>query len=389
MRIEEIEIREFTYRLENVGTHTGYHVYEQGSVSTPHGFVMTIRDDTGEAGHYRGFHFTPTMIDQVQMVAAEFLIGRDPREREGIWQDIWHSLRHTDHFGVGPIDIALWDLAGRHNGESVSTMLGGYRDRIPAYASTFAADGEPDGLSSPEQYAAFAEECREEGYPAFKIHPSGDPSRDIEICRAVASRVGDEMEIMLDPASMYQTYGETLRVGRVLDELGFFWYEDPMADAGESEYMSRRLADDLDTPILGAEHSRTGPQGRANHIMNDALDFVRADAHLGGGITGVMKVAHLAEAFGIDVELHLGGPAHLHCLSAIRNTNYFEHGLVHPQIEWVNPQGLDERVDELNADGTISVPEGPGLGVEIDWEFVEDRQTNCISITEAGGESWM
>ena len=384
MEIQEVEIHEFEYRLPDVGTHGGHQVYEPGSTFEPPGFVLTVRTRDGLEGHYRGFMYTAPMITQIEMCAPEFLLGRDPLEREAIWQDVWRAFRVTDHLGLGPIDVALWDLAGKHYGEPVSTLLGGYRERVPAYASTYSGDSTEDGLSSPEAYADFAEECAAAGYPAFKIHGFGEPKRDIEICRAVDEAVGDRMDLMLDPASEYDTYAETLRVGRVLDELGYFWYEDPMADTGQSVRMARRLARDLDTPVLGMEHVRTGPFGAADHMAADALDLVRGDVHLDGGITGVTKIANVAEAFGVDVELHVGGPAHLHCMSAVRNTNYFEDGLLHPRIEWMSDQGFRGEVETLADDGTIAVPDGPGLGVEIDWEFVEERGTDFTLIDETG-----
>jgi L-alanine-DL-glutamate epimerase-like enolase superfamily enzyme len=238
------------------------------------------------------------------------------------------------------------------------------------------ADEETDGLNSPEAYADFAEQCLDDGYPGFKIHGFGDPKKDIEICRAVAERVGGEMDLMLDPASEYDTYAETLRVGRVMDELDYFWYEDPMGDGGESLEMNRNLARDLDTPILGVEHVRGGPFGRTDHLAHDALDMVRAETHLDCGITGVMKIAHVVEGFGRDVELHVGGPSHLHCMSAIRNTNYYEHALLHPRgIDWMVDQGFVDSPETVDSDGHVPIPDGPGLGVEIDWDFVDRRQT--------------
>jgi L-alanine-DL-glutamate epimerase-like enolase superfamily enzyme len=165
-------------------------------------------------------------------------------------------------------------------------------------------------------------------------------------------------------------------VGRVCDELDFYWYEDPMADGGESIEMNRNLARDLDTPILGVEHVRGGPYGRVDHLANDALDMVRAEAHLDCGITGVMKIAGIVEGFGRDVELHVGGPSHLHCMTAIRNTNYYEHALLHPQgIDWMVDQGFVDSPEQVDSDGHVEIPDGPGLGVEIDWDFVERRKT--------------
>lgn len=316
------------------------------------------------------------------MAAPEFLIGQDPLQREGIWQEIWTAFRHTSHLGLGPIDIALWDLAGKHHNASVAELLGGYRESIPAYASTYWGDSQPDGLSSPGTYANFAESCRDAGFPAFKIHPTGEPQLDIKICQAVNEAVGGDMDLMLDAASAYRTYAQAVKVGRILDELDYLWYEDPMGDTGESIHAGRRLSAELETFVLGGEHVRTGPFGRADHISADGLDLVRADAHLDGGITSVMKTAHLAESFGLDVELHVGGPAHLHCLSAIRNTNYYEHGLLHPEVEWTTGVGLSGLPEVQN--GQINVPEGPGLGVGIDWDFINANTTETTVIDSAG-----
>ena len=383
MEITAVELHEFTYRLEDVGTRDGHQVYEPGHTIDQPGFILTIEADTGHVGHYRGFMQVPGMVTQIEMAAPEFLLGADPLERERIWQQLWRAFRHGDHHGMGPIDIALWDLAGKYHVASVATLLGGYRDRIPVYASTAHPDRAEDGLNSAGAYAEYAESLLDAGYHGFKIHPWGDPKRDIELCRVVADRVGDEMDLMLDPASEYETYAEALRVGRVLDELDYFWYEDPLAETGQSAYAMGRLADELRTPLLGCEHVRTGPFGRADHLREGALDLIRADAHLDGGITGVMKIAHLAEAFGIDVEPHVGGPAHLHCLSAIRNANYHEHGLLHPRFEWMTDRGFVGTAERIEA-GHVVVPDGPGLGVEIDWDLVEARQTGHTVIDEPG-----
>lgn len=386
MRISSVELHEFTYDLEDVGTAHGHQVYDPGESLEQPGFILTITTADGLAGHYRGFIFVPPMVTQVKMAAAEFLLGRDPLEREGIWQDLWKAFRHTDHLGLGPIDIALWDLAGKHYGAEVSELLGGYRDEIPAYASTMFMDSAPDGLNSPEAFADHAEACLAAGYQGYKIHghPAGDPDTDIETCRAVAERVGRDMDLMLDPASEYDTFGDALRVGRALDDCGFFWYEDPLAETGQSVNMNRRLQQRLDTPILGVEHVRTGPFGRVDHLKEAAADFIRADVHLDGGITGVMKMANIVEGFGLDVELHVGGPATLHCLAAIRNTNYFEHALVHPQdIDWMSDRGFVNDV-EVITDGVAQIPEGDGLAAAVDWDFVEETVTDHTIIDTQG-----
>jgi L-alanine-DL-glutamate epimerase-like enolase superfamily enzyme len=376
MRISEIEMHEFDYEIENVGTIDGNWAYDPDSILEPPGFVLTIRTANGTEGHCRGFAFTPPAVAQIKMVAAD-LLGRDPLEREGIWSDLWRALRHTDHLGVGPIDIALWDLAGNHYDESVSKLLGGYRDRLPTYASTMFVDNS-GGLDSPEAFADYAEACLDRGYEGFKFHghPDSRPDFDIAICEALAERVGNEMDLMIDSSSLYRTYADALKVGRAIDDLEFFWYEDPLWDGGESARMLRKLVATLDTPVLGLEHVRTGPYGTASHLVEEAADFIRASAHLDGGITGLMKTANAVEAFGLDTELLLGGPAHMHAMSALRNTNYFEHGLLHPESRWLFDQGYEGDPESLADDGTMCAPDGPGLGVGIDWDFIEERRSN-------------
>jgi L-alanine-DL-glutamate epimerase-like enolase superfamily enzyme len=94
-----------------------------------------------------------------------------------------------------------------------------------------------------------------------------------------------------------------------------------------------------------------------------------------GGITGALKIAEAVEAFGCDVELLLGGPAHMHLMSALRNTSYFEHGLLNPESDWILNQGYEGEPESIDDDGRMAVPDGSGLGVDVDWSFVERRRT--------------
>jgi L-alanine-DL-glutamate epimerase-like enolase superfamily enzyme len=99
------------------------------------------------------------------------------------------------------------------------------------------------------------------------------------------------------------------------------------------------------------------------------------------GITGAMKVAHAAEGFGLDVELHGGGPAQRHCMASIRNTNYYELGLVHPNAPASGAPCSDypDTLDAIDANGHVPVPDGPGLGITLDWDFIEAHRTGLKS----------
>jgi L-alanine-DL-glutamate epimerase-like enolase superfamily enzyme len=285
--------------------------------------------------------------------------------------------------GMGPIDIALWDLAGKLHDAPIHELLGTYRERLPAYASTYHGD-ENGGLDSPAAYADFAEDCLEMGFGGFKIHGWGgsdaarDVDREVATVRAVGERVGDEMDLMLDPACEYETFGDAVRVGRACDEYDFFWYEDAYRDGGISQHAHRRLSERLETPLLQTEHLR-GLEPKTDFVDADATDYVRADPEYDAGITGAMKTARMAEAHGLDVEFHAPGPAQRHCIAAVRNANYYELALVHPECPNTTPpvyaDGYTDSLDAIDDEGTVSVPDGPGLGVEYDWSFIEDNAT--------------
>ena len=376
LTITGIEMVWFEHTLDNVGSdyNTFNMVYEEGSRRTVRDGILRIHTSEGVTGEQVGLR-GPT-AEQIKML-TEYLIGKNPLEREKIYQDSKRGLRHFDMTGVGPVDICLWDIAGKLFNAPLYRMLGGTRRPLPAYASTLHGD-ENGGLATPGQFAEFAQQCGEMGYKAFKIHGWGDGpiSREVENVLEMRRRVGPDMALMIDPACEYENFAEALAVGRACDEAGFFWFEDPYKDGGVSQFAHRKLRQMIKTPILQTEHIRLLEQ-HVDFIVADATDFVRAGAHEDGGITGTMKIAAATEGFGLDVELHGPGPVHRHIMSAIRNTNWYELGLVHPLVRTTkHPVYLDysDDLDAIDSDGNVFAPEGPGIGVEIDWDWVRAHQ---------------
>jgi len=159
--------------------------------------------------------------------------------------------------GHGPLDIELWDWAGKQIGCSVATLLGAHRRRLPVYASIYHGD-RAGGLDSKEAFAAFAEQCYDMGYRAFKLHGWNDGNAREEAANVlhVARVVGDRMTLMLDPACELRTFVDALYVGRACDEAGYFWYEDPYRDSGVSAFAHATLREKLITPLLMTEHVR-------------------------------------------------------------------------------------------------------------------------------------
>jgi L-alanine-DL-glutamate epimerase-like enolase superfamily enzyme len=387
--ITKIESVEFTYEIPDVGTdqHGFNLVYDPGNAVERKLFAVSVHTDTGITGNYVGGN-SPGAA-QINTF-ADYLVGKNPLARERHWSEVKRALRKYDRMGIGPVDIALWDFAGKYHDAAIHELLGTYRTRMPAYASTYHGD-EAGGLDSPEAFADFAEQCHEMGYPGFKIHGWGgspgarDLDREVAAVHAVGERVGDEMDLMHDPACELETFGEALTLGRALDEEGFFWYEDPYRDGGISQHGHRKLRQQLDTPILQTEHVR-GLEPHTDFVANEATDFVRADPEYDAGITGAMKVAHVAEGFGLDVEFHAPGPAQRHCIAATRNTNYYELALVHPDCPNTQPPVYEgdysDMLDAVDDDGTVGVPDGPGLGVEYDWDYIHENATGSVHTYE-------
>lgn len=376
--IKRVDLRLFSYPMVGVGPGG---VDMPGVRSDRTRLAVRIETRDGAVGAYVGGQ--ANSLAQAT-TCARAVLGLDCFAREQGYEVIRRHLRKEDRMGAGVIDNALWDLAGQRTGISVSQMLGGSRSSLKAYASTwFGGDG--GGLSTPEAYADFAEECHEMGYRAFKMHgwTDGGIERDIAGIRALGKRVGGRMALMHDSGCAFKTFADALAVGRACDEADFFWYEDPYADGGLAAHGHRRLRELLKTPLLLGEHIR-GLESMATLVLAGGTDFVRADPDFDMGITGTMKIAHFAEALGLDVELHAPGPAHRHCMAAIRNTNFYELSMVGPSRGNFNAPvytcGYSDALDDVRPDGTFPVPEGPGLGVSYDWERIEATTLQHITV---------
>jgi len=381
-RIDRVEVHAFTFEVPNLGlpghgaAGVGNWVYMPESRVQASRYAVRIRTDDGLFGEYvTHWVGTPSAMAQSIMLAPH-LIGRDPEAREAIYDDLKRELRAYDHMGHGPLDIALWDLAGKKHGVSVARLLGGSRTRLPTYASTYHGQDEGGGLDSPEAFAAFAQACQAMGYPGFKIHGwhAGDARKEARNLQGVRRAVGDDMALMIDPACELRTFADALYVGRACDEAGYFWYEDPYRDAGVSAFGHQRLREKLATPILVSEHVR-GLEQKASFLVQGGCDMIHADPEYDMGITGAMKIAHFCEALGLDVQLHACGPAHRACIAAIRNTHFYELALVGPDMPNAVPPvyacDYSDQLDDVGADGCFPVPDGPGLGVTYDWQFIE------------------
>ena len=384
-RIVEVSIIPFQFAVEGLGLggHAAMGVSnvqcEPGATLQVMRYGVEIRCDDGATGRYVT-HWVGTegSLGQAIMLAPH-LLGRDPERREEIYDDLKRELRAYDHMGHGPLDIALWDLVGRKYNMSITTMLGGYRERLPTYASSHHGQDDGYGLNSIERFAEYALECREKGFVGFKIHGwhDGNCKREAKNILKVREAVGRDMEIMVDPGCELRTFADALYVGRACDEAECFWYEDPYRDGSVSAFGHKMLREQLKTPLLITEHVR-GLEQKAGFLVNGGCDYIHLDPEYDMGITGAMKIAHMAEALGVDVQVHACGPAHRICIAAIRNTHFYEMALIGPGMPNVVPPvyacGYSDQLDAIDENGTVPVPNGPGLGVTYDWDFVFKRK---------------
>jgi L-alanine-DL-glutamate epimerase-like enolase superfamily enzyme len=197
---------------------------------------------------------------------------------------------------------------------------------------------------------------------------------DLEVCRAVRAAVGDEMVLMYDPWGTYHIYEEALQVGRELEKLNFYWYEHPMPEHRVEPYV--RLARELSIPICSPEIVEGMYFSRADWIVRGAADMSRIDV-LRGGITGARKMATIAEAHGVKCEIHMSGFGNLQVLGATSEDTceYYERGLLAPGVEYdAPPPYLKEPCDALDADGYVRVPQQPGLGYQIVWDYIDENR---------------
>lgn len=334
--------------------------------------LLELSTDDGPVGRaflgsaYHGAHHDgPALIEHLKPI----LMGQDPLERERLHQAMLKRVRSTGWRALGAADVALWDLGAQAAGLPLYRYIGACRESVPAYASSAVLD-------SPEAYAEEALAFRARGWRAYKIHPPTEPATDVAICRAVRKAVGDDYALMLDSTWSYK-FDAALRVGKAVEELGFLWYEDPLAD--DDLYGSVKLKQALRIPLLATEYPQAGLTAYAPWIVNRATDYLRGDVAVKGGLTTLLKTAHLAEAFHMNLEVHHGGNslnnvANLHLICAIANCDWFEVLLPDAAQKY----GLAEDI-EVGADGLVRPPQKPGLGAEIDFGLIERMKLATLS----------
>ena len=329
---------------------------------------IVVRVRTGDGGEGVGSVWNATSFGFDRYTAEAMrhlipiLIGKDPLMREAILHEMRPRVFPLPGGALAAIEIALWDLAARQAGVPLYRLLGGARERLPAYAS-------PPLLADVPAYLDFVAECLESGMRAIKFHTWCDPARDLALARAVRRAYPEGgIDFMLDVENNYHRQ-EALRVGRELADLDFRWFEAPLPDHDLEGY--RALTRQLSLPILPSGNWIQDISFFREAIQSRAWGAARTDPTMMGGIGPARKAAALAQAAGLDCELmawgyNLAAAASLHLMLAIGNCSYFEQAMPfepfeHAMIDVIRP----------GPDGFVSAPDRPGLGLRVDWEAME------------------
>ena len=297
----------------------------------------------------------------------QLLIGEDPLDVERLWDKMYRGVLFVGRRGIAihaisGIDIALWDVKGKALGKPVCELLGTVqRDRVRAYASRLMPD-------TTEEVTEAVSALREQGFTAVKLGwgPLGqDPDHDVRLAAAAREAGGDHVEIMIDAGLGYVAdAGTAIRVARELEELGVYWLEEPFEPDEYEAYAE--LADAVDLTIAAGEQDATR-WGFRELIERGHVDLIQPDVTRCGGITELLRIAALAEEYGVAVVPHawksgIIKAASLHVNAVLPEALFQEYCVAETEIN----TKLTHQLLPIEADGCVAVPTAPGLGVEVD-----------------------
>ncbi len=382
MRIRDVRTIPMEYTLPHPVFDANY------TMTTKPALLVEVETDEGLVGLGEAAHFGGPLVSTATVIERELrdhLLGEDPREIERLWE-LMHRRAYKHARGgiviaaMSGIDIALWDLRGKLCGMPLWRLLGGYRRRVPAYATGgFYAEGK--GLRE------LCEEMRaycDHGFRAVKMKVGrnsdieGSPLRamadrgvcevslaeDLERVRAVREAIGPGVRLMVDVNGAWDV-PTAVRMGRALEALDVYWYEEPVWPdniAGSAEVASK-----VAIPVAGYETCSYGTVGFRDYIGARAVHFVQPDVAWAGGLTECLKIAHLAQAASLPLAPHIHGSAvavaaAVHLLGAVRNGSMAE--MVFPAHPLMADLAREPLV--VDATGHIDLGERPGLGIELD-----------------------
>ena len=382
MKIKEIKSHILQYDLkEELG-------YSQQYYQKRTAHLVEIRTDEGLVGWGECFGPGNVAIANkciIEKVIQPMILEFDPMNREVIWQKVYNLLRDHGQKGMpiqalSGIDIALWDIAGKVTNMSISRLIGGrFRESIPVYGYGMMLRRE-DVDSLADRFYEEAQAIKSMGFVATKMKVGLGPEKDIRLAGAVRKGIGDGFPFMVDANHCY-TSSDALYVGRALEEMNAFWFEEPVPPEDLEGYLELKSL--LDIKIAGGEAEFTR-WGWRNILQKRCVDLAQPEVCALGGISEYLKVLAMAHAHFVPVVNHVWGSAiavatNLQLLAAMPPLP----GGIHPiepllEFDTTDNKFRDELIIEplkiqqqVSANGGfVSIPDNPGIGVEPDPEFI-------------------
>ena len=361
--------------------------FSQGWVRQRSATLVEVLTDAGITGWGEAFAqgLEPPEIAAavIEHALKPLVIGADPRDTEVLWHRMYHMTRDYGRkgsviAGISAVDIALWDIAGKFHNVPVYRLLGGaFRTRVQPYATGFYR------IRGQGEAARLADEAQrhfEAGFTLMKVKLGYGVEDDIACMQAIGRAIqGKPVTLMVDTNHAYGR-ADAVRLGRALEEYRLRWYEEPVVPEDIGGYVEMRQK--LSMPIAGGENEHT-LYGFREFLAAGAVDVAQPDLGSCGGISAGRHIAALAQSYGVQVNPHVWGSAiaqaaSLQLLAALpvahhslfaaepvleydRSSHPFRRALITQPIEQV--------------DGWVTIPDGPGLGVEVDREILDQYRS--------------
>jgi L-alanine-DL-glutamate epimerase-like enolase superfamily enzyme len=335
------------------------------------GVVLRLKTDAGITGWAASSFGTmdgaPAVLQRIlQEEVAPVLIGRDPAFPKRLRSELWKALEYAGvqgitQFAMSAADVAIWDILGKAAGMPVYKMLGAYADRIPTYSMCGWYYPNDDDLS---QFKAVVNAAFEEGYTAAKIKVGRfSLDDDVKRIKAAMEIAGKGRRIMIDANQKFDV-SEAIDRGKVYQDLGCYWYEEPIVPYDHAGYA--QVAEELDIRIACGENEYT-KYSFADLISRRGVDVVQPDGRRAGGVSEWMEIGAIADAARLPIASHGGGAADLQTLLAMPNVIYMEGG--------GSFKGRSSTIEQLRmVDSAVLAPEGPGMCSELRPDYIQQHK---------------
>lgn len=371
MEVSTIDAIPLAYPLED-GRDYGS---ARGTVDQRTSTLIRVESQNGEIGWGEAFGPPRTMATLIDELLSDMVVGMNPYEVESLCDQNYAGLYHFGSRGlvqsaISGIDIALWDLIGQSTGASLSQLLGGRsREYVTPYASTMYITGWEQNPSEPIEKAV------SEGFNAAKIKIGRNIEEDVERVRVAREILGDDAEVMVDCNGNYRPQ-QAIRLAHELEPYDITWIEEPVPPENHTGY--QEIKKKISTPLAAGEASY-GRFEFEDLIEDRIVDIVQPDVCKCGGLSEARFIAKLATTENITVSPHvwtgaIGLAASLQLAGSLSN---YPHSTNVPEPLLFEVDRADNALrEELLVDpfdftgGRLDIPDGPGLGVSVDSEIV-------------------